>query len=183
VLLWTALERRAGLQAAARVGRREVALPGPEAMAALLAGTDGITADFAATPFLYQELASPKIHRVFSLLDVLPVRTTTGVVWGSARFFADNPQLTEAILAAFEDASRIIRDEPRRAAEIYLAAEQPGWSRMEAEVTLRNPSNLFTMTPLNVMRVVEPMAKLGLKPVPKAWQELFVAAVQAREGS
>jgi NitT/TauT family transport system substrate-binding protein len=183
VLLAIALERRAGPRAANRLTRREVALPGPDAMAALTAGTDGITADFAAPPFFYQELALPQIHRVFGSREILPPRTTTGVVWGNARFFADNPGVTAAVLAALETATEIIRGAPRRAAAIYLGAEQPFWSRTEAEITLRNPDHLFTTAPGNVMAVVDGMAKLGLKPVPKSWPELFAPAVRARVGS
>jgi NitT/TauT family transport system substrate-binding protein len=183
VLLGIALERRAGPPAVRRLAALQVALPGPEAMAALIAGSGGITADFAAPPFLYQELARPKIHRVFGSLEIVPPRTTTGVVWGRARFFADNPRLTDVILTALETATQIIHEAPRRAAALYLAVEQPGWSAMQAEVTLRNPSHLFTTTPGNVMAVVEPMAKLGLKPAPKAWHELFTTALRARAGS
>jgi NitT/TauT family transport system substrate-binding protein len=182
VLLAVAFERRAG-----RLAARQVALPRPDAMVALLAGsattTGGITADFAAPPFLYQELARPGIHRVYGSLEILPPRTTTGVVWGRARFFADNPRVTAAVLAALDAATRIIRDAPRSAARLYLAVEQPNWSAMQAEITLRNPSHLFTTTPGNVMAVVEAMAKLGLKPAPKAWHELFTPALRAREGS
>ena len=183
VLLGIALERRAGPLAINRLTPLQVALPRPDAMAALTAGTAGITADFTAPPFLYQELAQPTIHRVFGSLEILPPRTTTAVVSGSARFFADNPRVTAAVLAALETATRTIREEPGRTARLYLAAEQPDWSPLQAELTLRNPGHLFTTTPGNVMAVVEGMARLGLKPAPKAWHELFAPALRARDGS
>ena len=87
------------------------------------------------------------------------------------------------MLAALDTATRIIREAPRSAARLYLAIEQPDWSALQAEVTLRNPGHLFTTTPGNVMAVVETMAQLGLKPAPKAWHELFTPALRAREGS
>ena len=82
-----------------------------------------VTAYFASPPFTQIALRDGKIHRhpQFGRRD-----RRQGVVplMGATRAYVEaHPQMPEVIDKAMDEAARIIRDDPRRAAQIYLTHE------------------------------------------------------------
>lgn len=150
-----------------------VPLPHAEAMAALIAGKSEITGHFTAAPF-YQIEEAAGLNRVLNSYDVLGGPATYSVTWTSRRFMNENPRVIRAVLAAIEDATRIIHDDPRRAADTYIAAEGSSLAPALVERIIRDPENVFTTTPQKVMTFVDFMATSGtVKQPPKTWKDLF----------
>jgi NitT/TauT family transport system substrate-binding protein len=78
------------------------------------------------------------------------------------------------VLAALEEAIDLIKSDPRRAAETYVKAEDPKLDPAWVEKMIRDPENVFTMTPQNVMKFADFMAKTGaIRQSPASWKELF----------
>jgi NitT/TauT family transport system substrate-binding protein len=143
-------------------------------MAALLSGHSEVMAHFASAPFQDQELENPHAHRVLSSYDVLGGPHTFNVLWTTQKFHDANPRLYAAFLAALERAMVLIRDEPTRAAAIYIDEEKSKLAPEFVEQMIRDPENVFTTTPQKVMKYAEFMHKIGaIDNLPKTSSELF----------
>jgi NitT/TauT family transport system substrate-binding protein len=156
----------------------------PDAAAALLSGISEIDAHFASSPFYYYELAKPGIHQVLHSYAVVGGKHTNGVLVVSKRFHDANPRICAAVLAAFNDANAFIKAEPRRAAEIYLAATKEREPLSSLEKMITDTDVDYTTTPANVMVFVEFMHKVGrIKNRPASWKDLFFAEAHGLNGS
>lgn len=171
-----------GKEGATKLDALTVPMPHPDAMANLLTGKTEITAHFTAAPYYQQEQAAG-LHRALSSYDVLGGPATYSVTWASKKFMADNPKTTAAVMAAIEEATQLIKDDPKRAAEAYIKAENSSLSPALIEGMIRDPENVFTTTPQQVMKFVDFMAASGtIRQKAGGWQELF-PLVQGRPGS
>jgi NitT/TauT family transport system substrate-binding protein len=95
-----------------------------------------------------------------------------------------NPKTTEVVLAAIAEATELIKREPRRMAEVYVKAENSSLDPALIEGIIKDPDNVFTMTPQNVMKFVDFMAETGIvKQRPRGWQELFTPLIRDKPGS
>ena len=101
-----------------------VSMGHPDAQAAMLGEKSGINAHFGSAPFMYQELNDPRAHKIFDSYEVMGGPHTFNVVWATTKFHDENPKLVHAFIAALSDAEKILRDEPARAAAIYVEARQ-----------------------------------------------------------
>jgi NitT/TauT family transport system substrate-binding protein len=95
----------------------------PDAMADLLAANGPVAGYFSSAPFAEIALADGRIHKVFGAADVIDGKTSFLVLAATRTYIAAHPKVPEAIAKAMDEAARIIRDDPRRAAEIYLVHE------------------------------------------------------------
>jgi NitT/TauT family transport system substrate-binding protein len=160
-----------------------VPLPHPDAMAALLSGHSEITAHFTAAPY-YQQETTAGLHRALSSYGVLGGPATYSVVWTSKKFIEQNPRTTEVVLAAIKEATEIIKNDPKRAAEAYLKAENSSLGADAIEDMIKDPENVFTMTPQNVMKFVNFMTETGmLKSPANSWKDLFTSLIADKPGS
>ena len=150
-----------------------VPLPHSEAMSALIAGRSEITGHFTAAPF-YQLEEAAGLNRVLSSYDVLGGPATYSATWMPRKFASENPNVIRAVLAAIEEATRLIQDDPKRASQAYIAAESSSLDPAFVERIIRDPENVFTTTPQQVMKFVDFMAASGtVKQPPKTWKDLF----------
>jgi NitT/TauT family transport system substrate-binding protein len=183
VVLQMAVAKEFGAEHYAKLDPLTVSLPHPDAVVALLSGGTEITAHFASPPFSYQELQSPKVHRVLSTMDVLGP-TTINVVFAPKRFVQANPAITKAFLAAIEEANALIARDKRGAAEIFLRMVKLKLSVDEVEKMLQDPETHFSTAPEGVMQYANFMASAGLiKMRPASWTDLFVPQLHDRNGS
>ena len=156
----------------------------PDAMIALLSGKSEIDAHFASSPFYYYELAQPGIHQVLKSYDVVNGKRTNGVLIASKKFHDANPKICAAVVAAFDEANAFIKANPRKAAEIYLAATRDKETVEGLEKMVADPDVEYTTTPVNVMAFVEFMYKVKrIKNKPDSWKDLFFPEAQALNGS
>ena len=94
-----------------------------DAAAALIAGNGPITGYFSTAPFTEVALADGRIHKVLSAADVVDGKASFLIMGAPKAYIAAHPKVPEAVAKAMDGAARVIHDDPRRAAEIYLAHE------------------------------------------------------------
>jgi NitT/TauT family transport system substrate-binding protein len=162
-----------------------VSLPHPDAMAAMLSGKSEITSHFASAPYYYRELATPGIRQVLKSYDAVGGRHTNGVLLTSKRFHDANPKIAAVVLAAFDEANQMIKADPARAAETYIAVSNEKTTPAdELAKMIADPDVEYTTTPVNVMAFVEFMQKVGrIKKKPASWKDLFFAEAHELRGS
>jgi NitT/TauT family transport system substrate-binding protein len=78
----------------------------------------------------------------------------------------------------------LIKKDPARAAQIYIEEEKSKLAPAFVEKMLRDPENVFTTTPQNVMKYAEFMQKIhAIEAAPARWQDLFFPEIHGTEGS
>ncbi|MDY7578646.1 ABC transporter substrate-binding protein [Herbaspirillum sp. RTI4] len=183
VVLQMAAAKTFGAASYAKLDPLTVSLGHPEAVGALMSGKTEITAHFTSPPFSYQELKNPKISRVMSSSEVLG-DITLDVVFGLKQFTDKNPKLTQAFMAAQEEANAYIARDKKGAAETFLRVSKIKLTQAEVETMLADPDTLFSTTPNGVMQYVQFMGLAGtIKTQPAKWSDLFVADFATRKGS
>jgi NitT/TauT family transport system substrate-binding protein len=156
----------------------------PDAMTAMLSGKSEIVGHFGSLPFQAQELADPRVHRLLNSYDVLGGPATFNVVWTPKKFHDANPKIAASFLAALEASLAIIKTDPERAARIYLEAEKSSLSPASVAAMLRDPENVFTTTPQNIMKYAAFMHRTGaIANMPADWRELFFPEIHGAQGS
>jgi NitT/TauT family transport system substrate-binding protein len=167
----------------AKLDHLTVPLPHPDAMAAMLSGRSEITAHFTAAPY-YQQETTAGLHRALSSYAILGGPAAYSVVWTSKKFIEQNPKTAQVVLAAIEEATGIIKTDPRRAAETYLKAEGSSLGTDAVEAIIKDPENVFTTTPQNVMKFVNFMTETGtVKSPANSWKDLFTSLIADKPGS
>ena len=172
-----------GKDQANKLDRLTVAMPHADAFAALQSGKTEITAHFTAAPYYQQEEAAG-LHRVLGSYGILGGPATYSVAWASKAFIDRNPKTVRAVLDAMEEATAIIKSDPRRAAELYIKADNSTLKPELVEAMIRDPENVFTTTPQNVMKFANFMADTGtLKSRASDWKQIFTPLIANRPGS
>jgi NitT/TauT family transport system substrate-binding protein len=100
-----------------------VVLSHPDAVADLLAAKDSVAGYFSSAPFTEIALADGRVHKVLSAADVIDGKASFLAIGATKAYIAAHPKVPETVAKAMDEAARIIHDDPRRAAEIYLAHE------------------------------------------------------------
>ena len=168
-----------------KLDSQTVGLPHPEATAALLSGRTEITAHFTSPPYQYQQLAHPGVHRVLSSYDVTGGVASFSGIWTTRAFYDGNPKVVRAVFSALEEATDLIRKNPRQAAEIYVRLDNTSKQTVdEVEKLLKDPEIVYDLTPKNVTKFTDFMARTGgIKKAPQDWKELFFPIVHEKAGS
>jgi NitT/TauT family transport system substrate-binding protein len=167
----------------AKLDHLTVPLPHSDAMAAMQSGRTEITAHFTAAPYYQQETAAG-LNRALNSYSILGGPATYSAAWTSKKFIEQNPKTAHAILDAMDEATQIIKSDPRRAAELYIKADNSSLSPELVEAMIKDPENVFTTTPQNVMKFVTFMAETGtIKSPAKSWKDVFTPLIADRPGS
>jgi NitT/TauT family transport system substrate-binding protein len=184
VTLQMAAEQVFGPGQWAKLDPRTISMAHPDAMAAMLSGKAEITGHFGSPPFQSQELEDKRVHRLLNSYDVLGGPATFNVVWTLKKFHDENPKIYGAFLAALEEAMSLIKAAPSRAAAIYIEAEKSKMAVGAVEQLIRDPENVFTTTPQNIMKYAAFMYKIGtVENLPASWKDLFFSEIHAAAGS
>jgi NitT/TauT family transport system substrate-binding protein len=162
-----------------------VTMPHPVASKKMLDPNDhDITAHFTAPPFQYDQLKNSGIHTVTTSYDVLNGVSSFNVLWASTRFATENPKLLAAFLKALEEATNFIHSDHDAAAALYLRVSGEKSSVKEIANFLSDPYIEYTLTPKNVWRYSNFMARIGaIKVRPASWRDLFFPNIHDRPGS
>lgn len=161
-----------------------VGLSHADATNALLSGKSEVTAHFTSPPYQYQQLEDPKVHRVLSSYEVTGGPATFSGLWAISRFHDDNPKVFRVVLAALEEANAIIRNDPGKAAEIFVRLENSKLTPREVETLLKDPDIQFTIAPQNITQYTAFMARVGsIRKAPDSWKDLFFSDIHALPGS
>jgi len=96
----------------------------------------------------------------------------------------ENPKIAQAIVAALDEADRLIQEDPRKAAELYLAETREKLTVDELLEMMKQPGVVFSTTPSGTMLMAEQMAKGAvIKTSPKDWKEFFFPFVHGQPGN
>jgi NitT/TauT family transport system substrate-binding protein len=183
VVLQMVAAKAFGRENFAKLDTLTVGLPHPEALTALLSGRTEITAHFTSPPFSYLELKDPKIHRVLNSVEALG-NITLDVVFAPRKFVDANPRMTEAFLAAQDEANDFTARDKPAAAAIFARMSKVKVSEAEVLEMLKDPDTQFSTTPVSVMDFADFMHLAGtIKAKPARWTELFIPQLHGRKGS
>ncbi len=184
ILLEMAAEKLFGPGQFTRADKLMVSLPHPDATTALLAG--GTIAGYFSVPPYSQILArDSRVHLVTTSKEIFGGFEASGAgLAGSQQFIDTNPLVSRAVLMGLDDAMRLWKENPRRAAEIYLASEPAKLAIEDVVEILRDGSTIPQVAPQGVMALAAFMTKTGmLKTPPRSWKEVFFPLVHDRDGN
>lgn len=167
----------------ARLDSLTVSRAHPDAMAALLSGTE-ITAHFAAPPYAEQELKDPRVHTVLTTIQVMGGPFTVGICYTTQKFHDANPKVYGAYLAALTAATARSMADPKQAATEYLEVTKEHTTVDELVAIMKEPGFDFGTTPRNTVKVAQFMYRIGaIKVQPETWQDLFFPEIYSLPGS
>lgn len=168
-----------------RLDKWTVAVPHPDAAAAVIAGGTEITAHFGNPPFQEQELAgNPNAHIVLNSYDVLGGPSSATVLYATEKFRNDNPKTYRAFVDALAEAAQFASKNPEAAADLYIRVNQAKIDRTLLVKVLKNPQVQFRVAPQNTYPLAEFMHRVGaIKNQPKSWQDYFFQDPVTAQGS
>ncbi|MBP0581299.1 ABC transporter substrate-binding protein [Labrys sp. LIt4] len=184
ILQW-ASAKRWGDADYARLDKISVALPHPEAAAAVIKGGTEITAHFGNPPFQDQELAeNPKAHVVLKSYDVQGGPASSTVLYATETFVKESPKTYRAFLDGLDEAAKFIRDNPEAAADIYLAVTGAKTDRNLLLQIIRNPEVSFKIAPDNTLGLGQFLYRVGaIRNEPKSLSDYFFDEPRISGGS
>lgn len=154
-----------------------VAVPPGDGVAALILGE--IAGYFASPPFTEIALKEPKIHRVLGSEEVIGGKASFLVLAATKGYVDAHAKVIEAVDKATDEAARLIRDDPDRAARIFLSHE-PSKALDAPAVTavLKDNKDEFGSAVQGIQAFADFMARHGeLKMAPKTWQDVVAPAL------
>lgn len=158
-----------------RLDKIGVAVPHPEAAAAIIKGGTEITGHFGNPPFQEQELAgNPQARIVLNSYDVLGGPSSATVLYATEKFRAENPKTYKAFVDALNEAARFVSANPEKAADIYLKVSNAKTDRELLLKIIKNPEVQFKTTPQNTYALAEFMHRVGaIKNKPASAKDYF----------
>lgn len=158
-----------------RLDKLQVAVPHPEAAAAIIKGGTEITAHFANPPFQEQERAgNPSARTVLKSYDVLGGPASATVLYTTEKFRRENPKTYKAFTDALAEAAQFIRANPEKAADTFIRTNKSSVDRDLLLKIIRNPEVEFKLTPQNTYALAEFMHRVGaIKTKPASAKDYF----------
>ncbi len=184
VILQMAAEKVFGPGQEHKLDAWTVSLSHPDGLAQMMSFKSEITGHFTSAPFMYQELADKRVHRVLNSYDVFGGPHTFNVVWATAKLYEGEPKIAQAFIAALRAAMKEIHDDPAAAAALWVKADKSKLTAAEAEKIIRDKVTTWTLTPQKVMVVAGYMGRVKMVPTtPANWKDMFIDAIHNLPGS
>jgi len=160
-----------------------VSLSPPDATTALISGGAEFSSVFSVPPFQQEQLEHPGIHTVLNSFDVMGGPHSFTVAWTSKKFHDANPKLYGALIAALEEATKIINADKRAAAALWIEDSKSKLPLDMVTNVLAGPQVTWTMVPQQTMKFARFMHDVGsVKAVPASWKDLFFPEVHDLKG-
>ena len=102
-----------------RLDKYTLAIPHPDATAALIAGGTELTGHFSNPPFQDQALKNPNVHVVLNTYDLLGPNSPT-VLFATEKFRDENPKTYKAFVDALTEAATFAQNDKGAAADTYI---------------------------------------------------------------
>ncbi len=162
-----------------RLRDQVVVLSHADAIATLVEGSGQVTAYFASPPFTQLALRDTNVHAVLSSSDVMNGKFSFLILGATKAYIEAQPQMPEVIEKAMNDAARLIHDDPRRAAQIYLTHEpSKTLDGGTAEAVVRDIKDEFGSAVYGVQTIADFMGRHGeLKSPPRSWKDIVAPAL------
>ncbi|MGX1124570.1 ABC transporter substrate-binding protein [Pseudomonas sp. HLS-6 TE3448] len=167
----------------ARLDKFTLAVPHPDATAALLAGGTELNAHFSNPPFQDQVLANPSVHVVLNTYDLLGPNSPT-VLFATEKFRKDNPKTYKAFVEALAEAADFAQNDKAAAADTYIRVTKAKIDREALLKIIDNPQYEFSVTPKNTYPLAEFLYRVGaIKHKPESWKDYFFQDEKPLQGS
>ena len=185
IMLQMAAEKVFGVGQHFKLDPMTVTMAHPDAMAALMGGSSGISGHFTVSPFHDLEVKTPGIRTLTTSHEIFGGRVTALVLTTTAKFRETNPKTYRAFLAALKEAVDAVNRDPRASAQFYLEAAQDKKSTLdEIHKAITDPDYAVTMTPERVFNFADFMYRIGsIKEKPASWKDLFFPEIHDLPGS
>ncbi|MGE0797654.1 MAG: ABC transporter substrate-binding protein [Lautropia sp.] len=168
----------------AKLDKYTVALPHPDATAALLAGGTELNGHFSNPPFQYQVLANPAVKVILNSYDVIGGANTPTVLFTTEKFRRENPKTYQAFVAALEEASAFVKANKAAAADIYLKVSGTKADRADLLKIIESPEVDFTIVPTRTFALAAFLHRVGaIRNKPARWQDYFFEDARIAAGS
>ncbi len=166
-----------------RLDPNTVSMGHPDATAGLLAGGAAFTSHFSSLPYQYFELARPGMHVVASSFDAIGPHSVSALA-ATTKFRTENPKVVGVFLAALRDATTLIKQHPKEAAEAYLRITHDKMTADELLAMMAGPGVVFTLQPQGAGKTAAFMFKAGMiKRQPDSWRDLYFDTIADDGGS
>lgn len=185
VLLAIAAEQAFGKGQHEKLEPLTVSLKHPDATAALISGSGGISAHFSQPPYGQQQLTFPNIHNVTTSSAILGGPATLNVIYATTKFHDANPKVSAAVLAALLEADRYISANKAAAAKLFIDVEKlAGVTPQQVEAILADDKlSGYQVTPAGTDRIADFLARTGgITNKPASWKDYFFDDVTAFPG-
>jgi len=184
MMMGIALEQAYGIGQHGRLDSNQVQLGHPDALQALLSPQHEVNSHFSIPPFQDIAMKSPLVHHVLTSTDVLGGPASITNAWSTQRFVEGNPIKIKAFIAALDEASDMVVNDTRAAAEIYLGVTKEKITVDELVAVIKQPGAIFSATPQRSMLWAEYMHRIGLiKQKPASWKDYSFPNIHDRNGS
>ena len=166
-----------------RLDKYTIAVPHPDATAALIAGGTELSGHFSNPPFQDQALANPNVHVVLNTYDLLGPNSPT-VLFATEKFREENPKTYHAFVEALAEAADFAQKDKGAAADTYIRVTGAKIDRAVLLKIIDNPQFEFSITPKNTYPLAEFMHRVGaIKNKPASWQDYFFKDAKPLQGS
>ncbi len=166
-----------------RLDKYTLAVPHPDATAALIAGGTELTGHFSNPPFQDQALQNPNVHVVLNTYDLLGPNSPT-VLFATEKFRNDNPKTYQAFVDALTEAAQFAQNDKGAAADTYLRVTKARIDRAALLKIIDNPQYEFSVTPKNTYPLAEFLYRVGaIKHKPESWKDYFFQDAKPLQGS
>lgn len=161
-----------------------VSMAHPDGVAAMLSGKLEVNAHFTAPPYSYKELENPAIHRVMSSFDVYGGPATLIVIYGTTKFYNENPTVVKIVLSALQEAIDMTNADRRKAVMEYIEVTKEQLDQNAIDRFVEDKEVGFDIAPKGTFKVAEFMHTVGsVKNMPESWKDLFFPAIHDRAGN
>jgi NitT/TauT family transport system substrate-binding protein len=162
-----------------RLRNQIVILSHPAAIAALADNSGQATAYFSSPPFTQIALRAAKVHAILSSSDVINGKSSFLILGALRSYVSAQPQVAELVAKAIDEAARLIREDPKRAAQIYLTHEPSATLNAAAlEAIIRETKDEFGSPVYGVQATADFMARIGeLKASLRSWKDIAAPAL------
>jgi len=162
-----------------RLRRQVVVLSHPQAISALVEDTGQATAYFSSPPFTQLALRSANVHVLLNSSDVMGGKSSFLIMGARRSYLEAQPQVAQVVEKAIDEAARIIHDDPRRAAQIYLTHEPSGaFNGAAIETVVRDVKDEFGSPVYGIQTFADFMNRRGeLKATLQSWKEIVAPAL------
>jgi len=170
-----------------RFEKISVGMSDPDGMGAILSCRTDVKSQMTILPQSTTELASGKAHVVFSSEKLLGHPYTFDAAFTTVEFKRDNPKVYEAVALGLGDAIQFIKDNPEKAAGMFMKAE-PFIGNRDTLIKLirgETPDHFsYTNVPNSTEAFMDFMYKGGMiKNQSKSWKDVWFENVWDLPGS
>ncbi|MDX2158234.1 MAG: ABC transporter substrate-binding protein [Hyphomicrobiaceae bacterium] len=168
----------------AKIDHLVVAVPHPDALAAVTNPSHELNSHFATTPFHEGEMKAG-LRTVTTAYEIMGGPNTGLTFTSSEKFRKENPKVFAAVSKAFDESFEWINSDKRRAAKTYIEMTKEKRLTEDELTAVMNTKDLeYTKVPSRVMKMLDFLHGIGsLKSKPESWKDPFFPEVHALPGS